>query len=141
MSFLMGITRAQIASLRGKIERLSSHLEDGEKVYVPVYKGETRDEAILEFERQFGPTPIARMWLGSDNWRTREEVVGSPLHMPGITRSQLKLLAAFLDGKTRGIPNAAYFERAGQGREPSKQHISGEQAIDDEDKRDGALPG
>ena len=46
---LMRITRAQIASLRGRIERLSSHLEDGEKRYVPVYKGETREEAILEF--------------------------------------------------------------------------------------------
>ncbi len=116
-------------------------LRTARREYVPVYKGETREEAILEFERQFGPTPITRMWFGSDNWRTREGMVGSPLHMPGITRSQLKLLAAFLDGKTRGIPNAAYFERAGQGRETSKQHISGEQAIDDEDKRDGALPG
>jgi hypothetical protein len=64
---LMGITRAQIASRRGRIERLSSHLEDGEKMYVPVYKGETRDEAILEFERKFGQTPVTRMWFGSDN--------------------------------------------------------------------------
>lgn len=53
----MGITRAQIASLRGRIERLSSHIEDGEKMYVPIYKGETREEAIIHFERQFGPTP------------------------------------------------------------------------------------
>jgi hypothetical protein len=108
---LMGITRAQIASLRGRIERLSSHLEDGEKMYVPVYKGETREQAIIQFERQFGPTPITRMWFGSDNWRTRGEVVGSSLHVPGITRRQLKLLSAFLDGKARGIPSAAYCER------------------------------
>ena len=106
MSEFMGITRTQIASLRGKIEGLSSRLEDGEKMYVPVYKGETREEAITEFERQFGPTPTNRMWFGYDQGRTREEVVGSPLHMPGITRRQLKLVAAYLDGKTRGIPSA-----------------------------------
>jgi hypothetical protein len=61
--------------------------------------------------------------------------------MPGITRRRLKLLAVFLDGKARGIPNAAYFERAGQGREPSKRHISGEQVIEDENKSGGSFPG
>jgi hypothetical protein len=135
----MGITRAQIASLRGKIERLCSHLEDSEKVYVPIYKGETREDAIIAFERQFGPTPVTRMWFGHDNWRTREEAVGSALHMPGITRRQLRLVATFLDGKTRGIPTAACFERMRQRQD--QQHISGKQVIDDENKDGGSLPG
>lgn len=69
------------------------------------------------------------MWFGHDNWRTREGVVGYPLYMPGITRRQLRLREAFLDGKTRGVTTAAYFERARQGPEPSKQHISGELVI------------
>ena len=105
------VTRTQIDRLTSRVEQLANVIDPEATVAVPVYHGETEQEALAAYEKERGALkPGTRIEFNHARpLETRAECIASGMHgFYCMTSDELGRLLKEIDGKTRGLPLQQY---------------------------------
>jgi hypothetical protein len=101
-------SRTQIDRISRTVERIASALKPPVISYVPIYESETEVDALAAYRQEFGiePNPAHVVFNRARPGDRREACRTSGMHdLYRLGPSDVRLLLASIDGKTRGIPS------------------------------------
>jgi hypothetical protein len=107
-------SRSQIDRISRTVERVASALNPPGVCYVPLYYNETAADALAAYRQEFGiaANPARVVFNRARPGDTRAACKTSGMHdLYCLGPSDIRLLLASIDGKTRGIPSATKSDR------------------------------
>jgi hypothetical protein len=100
-------SRTQIDRISRTVDRIASALKPPVVSYVPIYQNETEADALAAYREELGiePNPARLIFNRGRPGETRAASMASGMHhLYRLGPSDVRVLLARVDGKTRGIP-------------------------------------
>ena len=99
------VTRTQLDRLTSRVEQLANVVDPNPPAQVPVYDGDTEQEALAAYEKERGPIARNRRIVFKRFYGETRATVQPVDHMfHCMSPEELTALFKEIDGKTRGLP-------------------------------------